>query len=126
MAWCFTDESTPYTESVFDRLWTTEARVPAIWLFEITNVLLVAERAGRLAESDSARFLRTLRALPILVETDTSLGTMTATFTVGRQHGLSAYDAAYVELAMREGLALATLDERVRNAAVQAGVPLVE
>jgi predicted nucleic acid-binding protein len=126
MAWCFQDESTAYTESVFDRLWETDVLVPAIWPLEVGNVLLSGERAHRLTQADTARFLQVLQALPIIVDTQTSPRAFGPVLALGRENGLSAYDAAYLELAMREGLALATLDESLRTAAGRAGVPLVD
>ncbi len=126
MAWCFQDEATAYTESVFDRLWQTEALVPAIWPLEVANVLLSGERAHRLTQADATRFLQVLQALPISIDTQNSPRAFGPVLALGREHLLSAYDAAYLELAMREGLALATLDESLRSAAGHVGVPLVD
>lgn len=126
MAWCFPDEATPFTESVFDRLWETEALVPAIWPLEVANVLLVGERGGRLATVDTARFLRVLQGLPITVDTETSSRAFGPILLSARQNSLSAYDGAYLELAMRQALPLATMDQQLRAAAARAGVPLLQ
>lgn len=123
MAWCFEDEATPYTDGVLDRLRTTRAVVPALWPLEVANVLLVAERRGKLTEARTAHFTQMLKALPIAVEESTAgLGAILA---IGREHGLTAYDAAYLELAAREGLSLATQDKMLKSAALRLGVDLV-
>lgn len=125
MAWCFADQATSYTESVFDRLWATDALVPAIWPLEVANVLLVSERTHRLFEAEAARFLRLLEALPIAVDSQSARQAFGPVLTLGRAQSLSAYDAAYLALAMREGLELATIDESLRLAAARVGVPLL-
>jgi len=123
MAWCFADEVTPATEAVLDLFGGDGAVVPAIWPLEIANVLLVAERRGRLSEAQASRFLDLLQQLPIEVdEVPVDLAGVVAT---GRRHALSAYDASYLALAERTGAPLATLDRRLGEAAVRAGVPLL-
>lgn len=123
MAWCFEDEVTDDTEAVLDRLRSEQAIVPAIWPLEVANVLLVAERRGRISEAQINRFIRLLGQLPIkLDDAGSDLAGVVAT---GRVHGLSSYDASYLLLAERAGLPLATLDARLGGAATQAGVPLL-
>lgn len=123
MAWCFEDEVTDDTEAVLDRLRSEQAIVPAIWPLEVANVLLVAERRGRISEAQINRFIRLLGQLPIkLDDAGSDLAGVVAT---GRAHGLSSYDASYLLLAERAGLPLATLDARLGGAATQAGVPLL-
>ena len=126
LAWCFEDESTPYTESVLDRLQQTEAVVPAIWPLEVANVLLTAERRQRLTEAQTVRLAQLLRGLPITIDTEGLTQALGSTLSLGREYGLSAYDTSYLELAMRQGLSLATQDAALRQAAARAGVPLVE
>lgn len=123
LSWCFEDEATPETEKVLDRLGDDHAIVPPLWESEITNALLVAERKGRLNEAQSTRFVSLLAVLPINV--DTSGPPMTTLLALGRQHGLSSYDATYLALAERAGIAVATLDEKLRAAAHTAGVALL-
>lgn len=125
MAWCFEDEAGDYADAVLASLATSEALVPAIWSLEVANVLLVAERRGRLTQADATRFVRLVRTLPIIIESETSDRALDAILDVGREYGLSSYDAAYLELAMREGLPLATQDNPLRQAAVKCGVLLV-
>lgn len=126
MAWCFEDETDPYTEGVLDRLRETEAIVPGIWPLEVANVLLVAERRRRITEAQAVRFVQLLRALPISVEVEGLALALGAVLSIGRQHELSAYDAAYLELAARQGLPLATQDLRLREAAARMGVTRLE
>lgn len=125
LSWCFEDEVGPYAEAVLDRLAETTALVPAIWPLEVTNALVVGERRGRLTEAQSARFAHLLGALPIEVENVDLAITFGSILATARAHGLSSYDAAYLELAARQGLPLATVDEGLRQAAAVAGVALV-
>lgn len=123
MAWCFEDEARAETEALLDRLARGEAVVPTLWVVEVVNVLLQAERRGRLSEAQAERFLGLLQQLPIRVDEAARLPAE-ALLAGGRRHGLSAYDAAYLALAERLGLPLATLDLRLREAAERAGVAL--
>lgn len=125
LTWCFEDEASEHTESVLDLLRATEAVVPAIWTLEVANALVVAERRGRLSDAETTRFLEVLSALTIRVDIGLETTGIAPVLTIARSYGLSAYDAAYLELAMRLGLSLATLDERLRAAAEQAGVSLI-
>ncbi|HLS14709.1 MAG TPA: type II toxin-antitoxin system VapC family toxin [Beutenbergiaceae bacterium] len=120
MAWCFADESTPATEALLDQLVEQEAWVPPLWHLEVVNVLLVAERRGRLSQAQSERFLELLAALPI--RTADSSPEAAQLLGLGRHHRLSAYDAAYLALAGRHGLPLATGDRGLAEACQAAGV----
>src|SRR3712207_5961191 len=117
MAWCFDDEATPATEAVFDLVQDAGAVVPAIWPMEVTNTILIGERRGRLTEAQSARFLQVLQGLPITLDRGAVTDAWDTVLAVGREQRLSAYDASYLELAMRRGLPLATLDTRLGDAA---------
>lgn len=88
----------------------------------MANILLVAERRGRLAEAQSVRAIQYLQDLPIMVAGGEDIQPILA---LGRLHSLTAYDASYLDLAMRAGHPLATQDNRLRAAAEQAGVPLL-
>jgi predicted nucleic acid-binding protein len=123
MAWCFEDEASPATDGVLDRLRDEEAAAPAIWLLEVANVLLVAERRGRLREAQASRFLELLDQLPI--EVDNAMSDLAGVVAAGRRHELSSYDASYLVLAERLGAPLATLDRRLGAAAERAGVQLL-
>lgn len=125
LAWCFEDEITPFTEAMLERTRLNGAFVPAHWSLEMANALLVGERRQRLTEARATSLARTLGELPITVDDGAISGALGAVLALGRQHGLSAYDAAYLELAAREGLPLASRDTRLREAAARVGVPLL-
>jgi predicted nucleic acid-binding protein len=126
VAWCFEDETTPYTEYVLALLGSDTAHVPAIWPLEVANALLVAERRKRLEPADTVRFLELLRTLPIMVDTSHGERVFGAVLEAARAYSVTSYDAAYLELAMREGLPLAAQDTRLTAAATAAGVSKVE
>jgi len=126
LAGCFEDEADKYADSVLELLVDAEAIVPSIWPLEVANVPLVAERRKRLTEADSLQFVRLLNELPITVDQETSERALTETLFIGRQQGLSSYDATYLELAMREGAALATRDNGLKKAAAKCGVKLIK
>lgn len=126
MTWCFRDESNPYADAILDKLTEAEALVPAIWSLEVVNVLLAAERRQRLRQTDSVRFLALLAQLPITTEPRPMAEKMGEILTLGRATNLSSYDASYLELAMRQGLPIATLDQKLLAAARQVAVPLLE
>lgn len=127
MAWCFNDEANSYADRVLGSLSDSSAVVPPIWPLEVVNVLLAAERRGRLSEADSMRFIALLSQLPIQVETaPPAESLMTGILPIARRHGLTSYDASYLHLAMRNGIALATLDEKLISAAKKGKVALWE
>ncbi len=124
LAWAFEDEAGDYAKEVLTHLRTGEAVAPALWPLEVSNGLLVAERRRRITRSDAARFASLLMALPIVVEPPDRRGIFETIPILARRHGLSAYDAHYLELALRGGVPLATLDETLRKAAVSEGVAI--
>jgi predicted nucleic acid-binding protein len=126
LAWPFEDEASDYAVNVLRRLREDRGVVPPIWPLEVANGLLVGERRGRLSRAKAARAVELLCELPIVVDeldAETALG---AVLDLARTHGLTAYDATYLELAMREGLPLATQDDALRSAAEQAGVDRID
>lgn len=125
MTWCFEDEATPVTEAVLDRFQAEGVVVPAVWPVEVANSLVVGLRRGRLTEAGLEQFLRMLEDNAILIAGAAAPGSPRAVIALAREHGLTAYDASYLELALREGLPLATLDAGLRAAAARAGVPLL-
>lgn len=125
MTWCFQDEANPYADAILNKLAKATAVVPPIWPLEVTNVLLVAERKGRLHEADSLRFLSLLSQLPIDVDRSWPERLMKDILSMGRAHNLSSYDASYLELAMRQGLPIATLDRNLLEAASQIDLPIL-
>ena len=126
LTWCYPDEHSQYSYAVLDALENAPALVPSLWPLEIANALLVGERRLRLARADVARFLELLDALPIEIDDRTAQRAFSHTLPLARAHSLSAYDAAYLELSMREGFVLATLDQRLRKAARAVGVTVFD
>lgn len=121
VCWLFDDEDHPHAAEALDRIRTDHALVPSLWWFEVRNTLLVNERRGRLTESDTLTFLGALRRLAIAVDPALNEDVL----ALGRRHRLTVYDAAYLELARRENLPLATLDQRLATAAQAEGVFLI-
>ena len=122
MFWCFSDERSDYSDRVLESLQTDEAIVPSIWILEILNVLLVAERTKRLREADSSRFLQLISELPISEIASSSRSESSTILTLARQNNLSSYDASYLDLAIREGVPMATQDRRLIKACRKSGV----
>lgn len=126
LAWFFQDETTAFSESVLERLNDDRAVTPAIWPLEVANVISLAERRGRTTTAKSREFTRVLTSLPIDVAPivlDDALGRV---LDLARAHQITSYDAAYLVLAIREGLPIATLDSRIRAVAETVGVAVVE
>ncbi len=124
MAWCFDDEATAYTNGVRASLVDARAVVPSHWALEVANAAVGGERRKRLDEARSQRFIALLKLLPIVVDEETSERALADTLHLARAHNLSSFDAAYLELAMRRGLPLASLDGKLNTAATTAGVVL--
>ena len=124
VAWCFPDEQDDYSQSVLDALTSEPAVVPYLWHLEVANTLLVGERRKRSTQADTVAWMNFLAALPITVVEETKTHAFRDITNLGRSHNLSAYDAAYLELAMRRSLPLATLDDKLRTAARTVGVTL--
>ncbi len=120
--WAFDDEDHPVAGLALARVRTDAAVVPGIWWFEVRNTLIVNERRGRITEADTAAFLRELTRLGVMVDRTPEEATVLA---LARTHRLTVYDASYLELAQREALPLATLDQPLRAAALAAGTSLV-
>ena len=124
MSWCFKDEINQYADVVLDLLEEDTAFAPSIWPLEVGNVLLVAERRKRLSEADSRRFVTLLSELPIIVEQEPPERMIHEILTLAREHKLSSYDASYLDLAMRKGLPIATIDKNLIAAAKRSRVPI--
>jgi predicted nucleic acid-binding protein len=116
LSWLLPDERGAETDALADALQRTTAVAPAIWPYEVANALLVAQRRARIGENDLTRVRRALSALPIEVEAVTSEHVLSAISDLGRRFNITSYDAAYVDLAGRRQLPLATLDEQLRKA----------
>jgi predicted nucleic acid-binding protein len=125
LAWCFADETSEVADLVLDRLTGEEALAPAIWALEVANGMRTAERRGRLDAAELPRIRELLGGLPVrieVVELEQGLGEV---LEIARSVDLTAYDAAYLALASRRGLPLATIDDRLRQACDRAGIELV-
>ncbi|MBI3184037.1 MAG: type II toxin-antitoxin system VapC family toxin [Myxococcales bacterium] len=125
MSWCFADEATPAASKVQDRLESEAALVPTHWCLEVVNVLAMAEKRKRITPAKSAAFLGLLKAVDIEIDGETAGRAFGHLLTLCRSHGLTSYDAAYLELALRRGLPLATLDDELRSAARKLGIGLI-
>ncbi len=124
-AWLLNDESSAYADRLLKRLaGGAEAIVPAIWRYEMANILWVGVRRERLAAADAEQLSQWLAALPISLDPGSVDAVMTGVSSVAALCGMSVYDAAYLELALRRGLPLASLDQRLVAAAKAAGVSL--
>jgi len=125
LAWCFKDEQTDALMALLDRLTEQGAVVPQLWPLEALNGLLTAERRGRIGGRDRQRLTGFLQDLPIAIDDETARRVWATTAQLAEQHRLTAYDAAYLELALRLNLPLATGDKALRTAAHSAGVDLL-
>ena len=121
IAWLFDDEEEPRSDRVLKRLGEAGAFVPQLWHLETRNSLLTAERRGHLSASEVNERLDALKVLPIQTDEEPDLQ---VAFDLARMHGLSFYDALYVELARRLSAELATLDAALGRAAAAEGIPL--
>jgi predicted nucleic acid-binding protein len=124
MSWCFKGQANAYADTVLDSLKAATACVPSVWPLEVVNVLLAAEHANLISEADSVRFINLLSGLPIFIQHESPERSMTDLLGLARAHELSSYDASYLDLAMKKGHPLATLDQKLRKAAVAVKLPI--
>jgi predicted nucleic acid-binding protein len=125
MAWCFADEGTEETAQVQDRLITEAAIVPAHWSLEVANVLAMAEKRKRISVADATEFVKLLGALDIQVDEEASSRVFDHVLPLSRSHALTSYDAAYLELALRRRLPLASLDDDLSRVATSLGIQVL-
>ena len=121
LAWCLADESDALADAAMDVVADRGAVVPGIWWYEVRNALVVNERRKRLTAADTGATLADLEHLGISIDRDHDRDVLIA---IARQHDLSVYDAAYLEVAQRRECLFATLDLRLRKAAESSGVEL--
>lgn len=122
MAWYFKDEANAYANAVRRSLSQAKAVVPALWPLEVANILILGERRRRSTEAEAGKWLRYLQLLPIRLDDQTAVRAWSDILHVARLYDLSAYDAAYLELALRLGLPLASIDDKLKAKADAAGV----
>jgi len=125
LAWLYDEEAGEYTDSALDTVADEGAVVPAVWVYEIANGIWVGEHRSRISRAQGQRFLGLLEDLPIHVAAIAQARVWHDVLSLSREHGLAAYDAAYIELASREGVPLLSKDAKQRETAERAGVELM-
>ena len=125
LTWCFADERRAETDAIGERVSAEGAIVPALFHLELANVLLIAVRRHRVTFNDMSEKLADVAALPIVADDETIARAWTNILVLARDERLTAYDAAYLELALRLGLPLATLDGDLAAAARRRGVKVL-
>jgi predicted nucleic acid-binding protein len=126
LTWCFEDEQTPAALALLEAVVEAGAVAPSLWPLEVLNALIMAERRKRVDAAQRQRLTGFLRDLPIVLDSETAAQAWSATIQLAELYRLTVYDAAYLELAQRRDLPLASLDQELRAAAEAAGVALVE
>jgi predicted nucleic acid-binding protein len=125
MSWTFNDETSPQTDSLLDQARDHGAVVPALWFLEVANAFVQGEIRGRLSRSVATKMIRRLQMLPIEVDEEATIRAFHEILEIARSERLTAYDAAYLELARRRALPLATKDRDLAKACRRRGVPLL-
>jgi len=127
LAWSFKDEVSPYATFIVRSAKSSRAVAPVIWPLEVNNALISAVRRERIDELVANRIRDTLDRLPVDIDSEIAVASLgQRILRLGIEHGLSAYDASYLELAMRRGLPLATQDERLLRAAGAVGIEILQ
>jgi predicted nucleic acid-binding protein len=122
LAWCFPDEASDYADSVLLAVENQTVIVPAIWAVEITNALLVGERRKRIRQPEVRRFIALMNSLSVVEDGQPFADTVSNVLPLAREYDLSAYDAAYLDVAVRHEIPLATLDGALQKACKAAGI----
>lgn len=125
LAWFLPDERRAGADVLLDRVISAGAIAPALWPIEVGNAFLVAQRHGRVSQAERTQAFGLLASLPIDIDPATGVHAWTVTLSLAEQHGLTLYDAVYLELALRQNLPLASLDRQLRRAATTAGVAVL-
>jgi predicted nucleic acid-binding protein len=124
LAWCFPDEASEYADRILVALEGHAILVPALRSVEITNALLMAERRKRVKPPEIRRFVELLDGLTVIIDSQSVTESVSNILPIAREYGLSAYDAAYLDVAVRHGAPLATLDSALRKAGQKAGIEI--
>ena len=122
LAWCFEDEASPRTDAVLNQADQLIFAVSPLWRWEIVNVLLMSERRGRIKPEQTAEILARLALMNIELDEGWESAPQQDLLRLSRQHKLTAYDATYLEMALRLKLQIATLDGPLETAAKNMGV----
>jgi predicted nucleic acid-binding protein len=125
LAWVYADETTDTLLRLFDDVRLHGAWVPGLWRWEIANVLQMNVRRGRHDGDFRDGALASLALLPVKVDAEADRQAWSATLSLAERHGLTVYDAAYLEIASRRKIPLATLDRQLREAATSDGIQLL-
>lgn len=125
LAWILPDEHSDAVDQIADRLENDVAVVPAVWPLEVLNALLTASRRARIGAEDMQRLLSHLASLPIEVEQIDMAQTLKAVSALAQHHGITSYDAAYVEVAKRRGVPVATLDRKLKEVSLAEGLSVI-
>ena len=123
-AWTLPDEASPEAAALLDKA-ADGVLAPFHYPSEIANVVLMAQRRGRVLESELPGIRRTLERVPVEIDSDSVRSLWSEVYPLAQTHNLSLYDALYLELALRRGAPLASFDKRLRDAAIRAGVELI-
>ncbi|MGE0200019.1 MAG: type II toxin-antitoxin system VapC family toxin [Candidatus Melainabacteria bacterium] len=125
LAWLFESEHTVGIIALLRNLEKAPAFVPSLWALEVANTIVVSEKKGRLSEAKSIQFIQELDSLDIRIDPQTPQHALHTTLTLARKENLTAYDAAYLELALRQHCPLATLDKPLREVARRLGLAVL-
>jgi predicted nucleic acid-binding protein len=125
LAWCFADEATPAADALLDRLADEEAAAPALWRLEVANALAMAERRDRLSAAGLTRSVALLQRLTVALDAEGTDRAFHDLLELARSERLTVYDAAYLELALRLGVPLASKDAELRKSAARLGLALL-
>jgi predicted nucleic acid-binding protein len=125
LAWCFADEATPAADALLDRLADEEAAAPALWRLEVANALAMAERRDRLSAAGLTRSVALLQRLTVALDAEGIDRAFHDLLELARSERLTVYDAAYLELALRLGVPLASKDAELRKSAARLGLALL-
>lgn len=125
LSWALPDESSKYCDGILDRVAASGALVPGLWPYEMANGLLMAQKRGRYSTAQRVVFVEELLRLPIEVEALGAREILAGQAALAERYRLTAYDAAYLDLALRRGMPLATQDKAMKAAAVKAGVAVL-
>ena len=125
ISWYFEDETTPATEAILERVSEAGATVPTLWRLEVANAFQSAIRRKRITAPYRDQSLVELTNMPITIDADTNVYAWTTTLRLAERFALTIYDSAYLELAQRRSLPLATLDAELREAAAALGVTVL-